>query len=207
MGPFLRVFPRFLPVTFHYSGGGCMPLETNVPLAGDRGPCWTCAAIRQVRYLTFAPMRGIGPCPTLHVVGADQTAAAGETAKGAVDVKLVTAIVRPEKLDDLVDELAGNGAPGLTVTEIRGFGRQYGQLAASWAAAGGTSAGIKEKPAAVLLGKIRLDILVLDDDAESMVEVIEKSAHTGTIGDGKVWVTPVESALRVRTGERGRDAV
>jgi nitrogen regulatory protein P-II 1 len=122
-------------------------------------------------------------------------------------VKLVTAIVRPEKLDDLVDELVGNGAPGLTVTEIRGFGRQYGQLAASRAAAGGAPAGIKGEPAAVLLGKIRLDILVLDEDAESMVEVIEKSARTGTIGDGKVWVTPVESALRVRTGERGRDAV
>ncbi|HYZ54199.1 MAG TPA: P-II family nitrogen regulator [Streptosporangiaceae bacterium] len=122
-------------------------------------------------------------------------------------MKLVTAIVRPEKLDDLVDELVGNGAPGLTVTEIRGFGRQYGQLAASRAAAGGAPAGIKGEPAAVLLGKIRLDILVLDEDAESMVEVIEKSARTGTIGDGKVWVTPVESALRVRTGERGRDAV
>lgn len=120
---------------------------------------------------------------------------------------MVTAIVRPEKLDELVDELAANGAPGLTVTEIRGFGRQYGQLATSQTAAGGTPAGIKGRPVAVLLGKIRLDILVLDDDAESMVEVIEKSAYTGTIGDGKVWVTPVESALRVRTGERGRDAV
>jgi nitrogen regulatory protein P-II 1 len=122
-------------------------------------------------------------------------------------VKLVTAIVRPEKLDDLADELAGHGAPGLTVTGIRGFGRQYGQLAASRAAAGGTSAGIEGKPVTVLQGKVRLDILVLDEDAESIVDVIGKSAHTGTIGDGKVWVTPVESALRVRTGERGRDAV
>jgi nitrogen regulatory protein P-II 1 len=122
-------------------------------------------------------------------------------------VKLVTAIVRPDKLDDLVDALTGSGAPGLTVTGIRGFGRQYGQLATSRAAAGGTPAGMTGKPAAVLLGKIRLDILVLDDDAESMVEVIEKSARTGTIGDGKVWVTPVESVLRVRTGERGRNAV
>jgi nitrogen regulatory protein P-II 1 len=122
-------------------------------------------------------------------------------------MKLVTAIVRPDKLDDLVDQLAGNGAPGLTVTEIRGFGRQNGQLAASRAAAAGTAGGIKGAPRAVLLAKVRLDVLVLDDDAESMVEMIEKSAQTGTIGDGKVWVTTVESALRVRTGERGRDAV
>jgi nitrogen regulatory protein P-II 1 len=122
-------------------------------------------------------------------------------------MKLVTAIVRPEKLDDLVDALTASGAPGLTVTGIRGFGRQYGQLAAGRAAAGGAPAGMIGKPAAALLGKIRLDILVLDEDTESMVEVIGKSTRTGTIGDGKVWVTPVENALRVRTGERGRDAV
>lgn len=122
-------------------------------------------------------------------------------------MKLVTVIVRTEKLDDLVDALTRSGAPGLTVTEVRGFGRQYGQLTASWAGAGEAPDGMAGQRAAVLLMKIRLDILVLDDDAETMVEVIEKIARTGTIGDGKVWVTPVESALRVRTGERGRDAV
>ncbi len=118
---------------------------------------------------------------------------------------LVTAIVRPDKLDDLVRALADGGAQGLTVTETRGFGRQYGQIATGLSRTGGTSAAAR--PAPVLLGKIRLDILVLDDDADAIVEVIHKSAHTGIVGDGKVWVTPVTSALRVRTGERGRDAV
>ena len=120
-------------------------------------------------------------------------------------MKLVTAIVRPDKLDDLVGALTGSGAQGLTVTETRGFGRQYGQIAAGVSRTGGTSAAAR--PAPGLLGKIRLDILVLDDDAEAIVEIIHKSAHTGIIGDGKVWVTPVVGALRVRTGERGRDAV
>lgn len=121
-------------------------------------------------------------------------------------MKLVTAIVRPDKLDDLVEALIDSGARGLTVTEIRGFGRQYGQIAVGLDAADGTSAAAGA-PAAVLLGKLRLDILVLDDDAETMVDVIQKTAHTGIIGDGKVWVTPVTNALRVRTGERGRDAI
>ena len=120
-------------------------------------------------------------------------------------MKLVTAIVRPDKLDDLVGALTGSGAQGLTVTEVRGFGHQYGQIAVGLSGTGGTSAAAR--PAPVLLGKLRLDILVLDDDAEAIVGVIHKSAHTGIIGDGKVWVTPVVSALRVRTGERGRDAV
>jgi len=123
----------------------------------------------------------------------------------AAAMKLVTAIVRPDKLDDLVGALTGSGAQGLTVTEVRGFGHQYGQIAVGLSGTGGTSAAAR--PAPVLLGKIRLDILVLDDDAEAIVEVIHKSVHTGIIGDGKVWVTPVVSALRVRTGERGREAV
>ena len=122
-------------------------------------------------------------------------------------MKLVTAILQREKLDELLEELASRGAPGVTVTEVRGFGRQYGQLVTEQMAAGVTEARRTGKPAAFLLAKIRLDILVLDDDAESVVEMIAKTAHSGTIGDGKIWVTPVEGALRVRTGERGREAV
>jgi nitrogen regulatory protein P-II 1 len=111
-------------------------------------------------------------------------------------MKLITAIVRPDKLDELIEELIDNRAHGLTVTEVRGFGRQFGQLAA------GTSSS-----RVALLHKIRLDIVALDDDAETLVEAIAKHARTQTIGDGKIWITPVDGALRVRTGERDRAAI
>lgn len=115
-------------------------------------------------------------------------------------MKLITAIIRPEKLDELIDVVIGNGGRGLTATEVRGFGRQFGQLATStaWADA--------SRPAA-LLPKIRLDVLVLDEDAETLAEAVGKHARTGTIGDGKLWVTTVDSAMRVRTGERDHGAV
>ena len=111
-------------------------------------------------------------------------------------MKLITAIVRPEKLDGLIGVLIDNGAQGLTVTEVRGFGRQLGHLAERPA-----------RPRAALLPKIRLDVVALDDDAEALAEAIAKHARTETIGDGKIWVTPVDSVLRVRTGDRDRAAV
>jgi nitrogen regulatory protein P-II 1 len=111
-------------------------------------------------------------------------------------MKLITAIVRPDKLDELIGALIDNRAHGLTVTEVRGFGRQFGQLA------GGPGPG----PVA-LLHKIRLDVVALDDDVETLVEAIAKHARTETIGDGKIWITPVDGALRVRTGERDRAAI
>ena len=110
-------------------------------------------------------------------------------------MKLITAIIRPNKLDELVQVLIASRVPGLTVTEVRGFGRQYGRLAGEAAAATG------------LLPKVRLDIVVLDDDAETIAEAIAKQAQTETIGDGKIWITPVDGVLRVRTGERDRAAV
>jgi nitrogen regulatory protein PII len=111
-------------------------------------------------------------------------------------MKLITAIVRPDKLDELIGTLIDNQAHGLTVTEVRGFGRQFGQLAAA------------SGPARVaLLHKVRLDIVALDDEVETLVEAIAKHARTETIGDGKIWVTPVDSALRVRTGDRDRAAI
>jgi nitrogen regulatory protein PII len=117
-------------------------------------------------------------------------------------MKLITAIVRPETLDDLIDVVIDSRGHGMTVTEVRGFGRQFGH-----STAGPVDVGlpISRKPA--LLHKIRLDILVLDDDADAMVGAIAKHACTETIGDGKIWVTSVDRAMRVRTGERGRDAV
>jgi nitrogen regulatory protein P-II 2 len=117
-------------------------------------------------------------------------------------MKLITAILKPEKLDALVESVVDAGARGLTVTEVRGFGRQYGQLSIAR-----TAAGVSGERQTALLPKIRLDIVVLDDDAEAMIDTIAKCASTPAIGDGKVWVTTVDSVLRVRTGERDRNAV
>jgi nitrogen regulatory protein P-II 1 len=118
-------------------------------------------------------------------------------------MKLITAIVRPEKLDELIQALIDQRVRGLTVTDVRGFGQQYGRLAD--AATRSIHLACEHHP--VLLAKVRLDLVALDDDAETIVEVIAKNARTETIGDGKIWVTPVDSALRVRTGERDRAAV
>jgi nitrogen regulatory protein P-II 1 len=118
-------------------------------------------------------------------------------------MKLITAIVRPEKLDELIPALIGHGIHGLTVTDVRGFGVQYGRLAGAASRVSGRAG----EHAALLLTKVRLDLVTLDDDAETIVEVIAKHARTETIGDGKIWVTPVDSALRVRTGERDRAAI
>jgi nitrogen regulatory protein PII len=117
-------------------------------------------------------------------------------------MKLITAIVRPEKLDELIDALVDNNACGLTVSQVTGFGRQFGRLAAAH------HRGLPDdgrRP--TLLPKIRLDVVALDDDAQTLVEAIAKHARTETIGDGKIWVTTVDSILRVRTGERDRAAV
>ena len=122
-------------------------------------------------------------------------------------MKLITAIVKPEKLDELVQVLIDEGIRGLTVTEVRGFGRQYGRLAAGRADAAEGLTGPAGTRIAALLPKVRLDLVVLDDDAETIVEVIAEHARTGTIGDGKIWLTPVGAAVRVRTGERDRAAV
>jgi nitrogen regulatory protein P-II 1 len=118
-------------------------------------------------------------------------------------MKLITAIVRPEKLDELVPVLIDHGVRGLTVTDVRGFGRQYGHLIGAATRVTGPDGGRM----AVLLQKVRLDLVVLDDHAETIVEAIAKHARTEMFGDGKIWVTPVDSALRVRTGERDRAAI
>jgi nitrogen regulatory protein P-II 1 len=117
-------------------------------------------------------------------------------------VKLITAIVRPEKVDELISALIDVGIRGLTVTDVRGFGNQYGRLADAMRVA----IPARQRMAA-LLPKVRLDLVVLDDDAETIVDAIAKHARSETIGDGKIWVTTVDSALRVRTGERDRAAV
>ncbi len=105
-------------------------------------------------------------------------------------MKLITAIVRPDKVDDLLPAVCEAGARGLTATEVIGFGQQFGHTASP-----------QENPA-VLLPKVRLDLVVKDEDAEAVAETIAKRANTGSIGDGKIWVSTVDSVLRVRTGER-----
>jgi nitrogen regulatory protein P-II 1 len=122
--------------------------------------------------------------------------------KAETAVKLITAIVRPEKVDELISALIDVGIRGLTVTDVRGFGNQYGRLADAMRVAIPAS-----QRMAALLPKVRLDLVVLDDDAETIVDAIAKHARSETIGDGKIWVTTVDSALRVRTGERDRAAV
>jgi nitrogen regulatory protein PII len=117
-------------------------------------------------------------------------------------MKLITAIIRAEKLDELIATLIDNRMHGLTVSDVRGFGRQFGEPAA-----GPNDLGLPADRKAALLPKVRLDIVALDDRAEALVEAIAKHARTDTIGDGKIWVSAVDSVLRVRTGERDRAAV
>jgi nitrogen regulatory protein PII len=112
-------------------------------------------------------------------------------------VKLITAVVKLDRLDHVMRAISGAGAHGLTVTEVHGFGQQYGHL-------------VPDKSAdqnAFVLPKLRVDVLVQDESAEPVADAIAKSVNTGAIGDGKIWVCPVDSVLRVRTGERDRDAV
>jgi len=112
-------------------------------------------------------------------------------------MKLITAIVKPFKLDDVKNALQAHGITGMTVSEASGFGRQGGHTEVYRGA----------EYTVDLIPKIRLEIVIDDGDAESVIGVIVKSAFTGSIGDGKVWSTPVDQIVRVRTGERGVDAI
>ena len=112
-------------------------------------------------------------------------------------MKLITAVIKPFKLDDVKNALESFGVHGITVTEASGYGRQKGHTEVYRGA----------EYTVDLVPKVRLEIVVEDDDAEDVIEVITKSAQTGRIGDGKVWSVPVDSIVRVRTGERGVDAL
>ena len=112
-------------------------------------------------------------------------------------MKLVTAIVKPFKVDDVKEALKGLGVQGMTVSEAQGFGRQRGHTEVYRGA----------EYTVDFVPKVRVEVLVDDADAADVIEVIVKSAQTGRIGDGKVWSVPVDSVVRVRTGERGPDAL
>ena len=112
-------------------------------------------------------------------------------------MKLVTAVIKPFKLDDVKNALESFGVSGITVSEASGYGRQRGHTEVYRGA----------EYTVDLVPKVRIEVLVDDADAEDVIEVIVKSSQTGKIGDGKVWSVPVEAVVRVRTGERGVDAL
>ena len=112
-------------------------------------------------------------------------------------MKLITAIIKPFKVDDIKAALQAFGISGMTVSEASGFGRQRGHTEVYRGA----------EYTVDLVPKIRLEVLVDDQEAEGVIDVIVKSASSGSIGDGKVWSSPVENVVRVRTGERGSDAL
>ena len=112
-------------------------------------------------------------------------------------MKLITAIIKPFKLDDVKSALEAYGIQGMTVSEASGYGRQRGHTEVYRGA----------EYTVDLVPKVRLEVLVDDSDADSVVDVIVKAAQTGRIGDGKVWSVPVDTVARVRTGERGPDAL
>jgi nitrogen regulatory protein P-II 1 len=112
-------------------------------------------------------------------------------------LKLITAIVKPFKLDDVKSALKDAGITGMTVTEVQGFGRQ----------AGHTEVYRGAEYTIDFVPKVRIEVLVDDTDLDKVFDTIGNAARTGKIGDGKVWVTEVDEVVRVRTGERGLDAI
>jgi nitrogen regulatory protein P-II 1 len=112
-------------------------------------------------------------------------------------MKLVVAVLKPFKLDDVKDALKSVGVQGMTLTEAQGFGRQRGHTEVYRGA----------EYEVDFVPKLRIEVLVDDDEADEVVDAIVRAAATGKIGDGKVWVVPADTVVRVRTGERGRDAL
>jgi nitrogen regulatory protein P-II 2 len=112
-------------------------------------------------------------------------------------MKMITAIIKPFKLDDVREALSEIGVMGLTVTEVKGFGRQKGHTELYRGA----------EYVVDFLPKVKLEIGIAEDQVESVIEAITKSANTGKIGDGKIFVTNIEQSIRIRTGETGKDAL
>lgn len=112
-------------------------------------------------------------------------------------MKLVTAIIRPFKMEDVKSALEQIGVQGLTVSEVSGFGRQGGHVEVYRGA----------EYVVNLVPKVKIEVLAEDEDATRIVDALVSSARTDRIGDGKVWVVPVDTVVRVRTGERGDDAL
>ena len=112
-------------------------------------------------------------------------------------MKLVTAVIKPFKLDDVREALSEIGVQGITVTEVKGFGRQKGHTELYRGA----------EYMVDFLPKVKLEVVVGDDDVERCIEAIMETAQTGKIGDGKIFITDIERVIRIRTGEENEDAV
>ncbi|MDZ7825506.1 MAG: P-II family nitrogen regulator [Gammaproteobacteria bacterium] len=112
-------------------------------------------------------------------------------------MKLVTAIIKPFKLDDVRESLSEMGVQGMTVTEVKGFGRQKGHTELYRGA----------EYVVDFLPKVKIEVAIDDGQLDSVVEAITKAANTGKVGDGKIFVAPLEEVVRIRTGESGADAV
>ena len=112
-------------------------------------------------------------------------------------MKLVTAIIKPFKLDDVRESLSEIGVQGITVTEVKGFGRQKGHTELYRGA----------EYVVDFLPKVKLEVAVDDEMAEKVIDAITQVANTGKIGDGKIFITPLDEVIRIRTGETGKDAV
>ena len=112
-------------------------------------------------------------------------------------MKLVTAIIKPFTLDDVKAALEQVGVLGMTVSEVQGYGRQKGHTEVYRGA----------EYSVDFVPKVRVEVVADDTNADKVVDAVVEAARTGKIGDGKVWVTPVETVVRVRTGERGSDAI
>ncbi|MEH6450685.1 MAG: P-II family nitrogen regulator [Oleispira sp.] len=112
-------------------------------------------------------------------------------------MKLVTAVVKPFKLDDVREALSEIGVQGITVTEVKGFGRQKGHTELYRGA----------EYVVDFLPKVKIEVAVSDEQAEQVIEAVTKAANTGKIGDGKIFVTSLEQIIRIRTGETGADAI
>ena len=112
-------------------------------------------------------------------------------------MKLVVAVIKPHKLDDVKEALRDVGIQGLTTSDVEGFGRQRGHTEVYRGA----------EYQVDFVPKVKVEVLVDDAEAQGVVDAITKAARTGKIGDGKIWVLPVEQVVRIRTGERGPDAL
>ena len=112
-------------------------------------------------------------------------------------MKLVTAIIKPFKLDEVREALSGMGVQGITVTEVKGFGRQKGHTELYRGA----------EYVVDFMPKVKIEAAVNDDVVDRVIEAIESSARTGKIGDGKIFVSPLDQVVRIRTGETGNDAL
>ena len=136
--------------------------------------------------------------------GGERSAAAPRTAgvptgsSGSEEsVRAIVAIIKPHKLDDVTQALRDAGVQGMTITEVRGHGRQRGHTEVYRGAEYNVE----------FLPKLRLDVVVDDGDADKVADAIVAAGQTGKIGDGKIWVAPLETVIRIRTGERGEEAL